>query len=358
MNIKDLIHKAMALEASDIHLVTGLPPCARVHGEILMLDGDPLSASENQETIFGLLNEEQRRQLDKDWTLCFSMVFEGLIHLRVSVYTRMGQVEAAIRLRSLELRTLEQLGLPPSVEELTRKPNGLILITGPTGVGKTTTLYAMMDLINREQRSKVITIEDPIEFMHTHKRSMIIQQELGRDAKSFHGGLMHILRLDPDVICIGEVRDSETVSATLLAAETGHLVIATLHTTTAAQSIERIITAVPAENRAGAAVQLANCLRGIVTQSLLPTVDKKSRVLAYEVMLCNTAVRNNIREYKLNALNDIIQSGSEDGMKSMDARLRELYQEGSVTFETAASYARDPKFVSGEHHRKPKPVEL
>jgi twitching motility protein PilT len=165
---------------------------------------------------------------------------------------------------------------------------------------------------------------------------------------------MHILRLDPDIICIGEVRDSETVAATLLAAETGHLVIATLHTMTAAQSVERIVTAMPSENRAGAAVQLANCLRGIITQTLLPTVDKKSRVLAYEVMLGNTAVKNNIREYKLAALNDIIQSSQDDGMKSMDGRLRDLYQEGLVTFETAASNARDPKFVAGEHNRKPK----
>ena len=356
MNIKDLIHRAIAAEASDIHLVTGLPPCARVHGEILMLEGDPLSESENKDTIYGLLNSEQKAHFERDWALCFSTVFEGMSHMRVSVYSHMGRVEAAIRLRSLELRTLEQLGLPESVAELTRKPNGLILITGPTGVGQTTTLYSMIDLINREQRAKVVTIEDPVEFMHGHKRSMVIQQEIGRDAKTFHGALMHILRLDPDIICIGEVRDAETVAATLLAAETGHLVIATLHTTTAAQSIERIVTAVPAENRAGAPVQLANCLRGIITQSLLPTVDKKSRVLAYEVMLANTAVKNNIREYKLSQLNDIIQSGTGEGMKAMVARLRDLYQAGQITFETAVSHCHDPRFISGEHQQKARPI--
>jgi twitching motility protein PilT len=351
MNIKDCVHKAIDLGASDIHLVTGLPPCVRVHGEIQILDGDVVTEEECRRMIDGLLNEEQRRVLASDWKLCFSTVFEDAFHMRVSVYTRLGRPEAAIRLRSFELRNLEQLGLPAAVAELTRAANGLVLITGPTGVGKTTTLYSMMDLINREQRSKIITVEDPIEFMHSHKRSMVIQQELGRDARSFHGALMHILRLDPDVICIGEVRDSETVAATLLAAETGHLVIATLHTTSAAQSIERIITALPAENRAGTAVQLANCLRGVVTQALLPSVDKKSRILAYEVMLANTAVKTNIREFKLNMLNDIIQSCGGEGMNSMDMCLRELYQEGKITFDTALSLARDPKFISAGNHK-------
>lgn len=356
MKIQDLIRQAIDRNASDVHLVTGLPPCVRVHGEIMMLDGEPLEEKENRELIYGLLNDEQRARFERDWTLCFSTVFEGVSHIRVSIYSRVGRVEAAIRLRSLDLRTLDELGLPPAAAELTRAPNGLVLITGPTGVGKTTTLYSMIDQINREQRSKIITVEDPIEYMHAHKRSMVIQQELGRDAKSYHAGLMHILRLDPDVICIGEVRDPETVAATLLAAETGHLVIATLHTTSAAQTLERILTAVPADGRGGAAVQLANCLRGVITQSLLPTVDKKARVLACEVMLANTAVKNNIREYRLSALNDIIQSCGDEGMVAMDMRLRELYQDGKITFETATAHARDPKFVSGEHQRKARPA--
>lgn len=354
MNIKDLIQRAIAQEASDVHLVTGLPPCLRVHGEIIMFDAEPLTEAGISEMINGLLTEEQRRHFASAWTLCFSTLFEGVSYMRVSLYTRLGRAEAAIRLRPFDLRTPQDLGLPLAVEELTRAPNGLVLITGPTGVGKTTTLYSLIDLINREQRAKIITVEDPIEYLHAHKRSMIIQQEIGRDAKSFNAALLHILRLDPDVICIGEVRDTETIEATLLAAETGHLVIATMHTTSAAQTLERILTALSPESRGRAAVQLANCLRGIVTQSLLPTVDKKSRVLAYEVMLATTAIKHNIREYKLSTLNDIIQSGSQEGMVSMDMRLRELYQRGQITFETATSYARDPKFIAGEHHGKPK----
>ncbi|MBI4422675.1 MAG: Flp pilus assembly complex ATPase component TadA, partial [Elusimicrobia bacterium] len=228
---------------------------------------------------------------------------------------------------------------------LTEKPNGLVLVTGPTGVGKTTTFYAMIDRINSQSRSKIITVEDPIEYLHSHKRSMVIQQEIGKDAKDFHAALMHILRLDPDVICIGEMRDAETISAALLAAETGHLVIATLHTTSAAQTVERIVTAVPPDQKAGTAIQLANVVRGVVTQALLPTVDKKSRVLAYEVMLANAAVRNNIREGRLNHLHDAILAGGEDGMKAMDMRLRELYQAGEITYETALTYAREPRML-------------
>ncbi|MBI5244089.1 MAG: PilT/PilU family type 4a pilus ATPase [Elusimicrobia bacterium] len=353
MNIEALIQKATSMGASDIHLVTGLPPSVRVAGEILMLDGDVLEEGEARELIQGLLSEGQRKEFERELQLCFSTLFHNLAHLRVSIYTRLGRLEAAIRLRSSELRTLEDLGLPPSVAELTRRPNGLVIITGPTGVGKTTTFYSMIDLINRERRTKVITVEDPIEYLHSHKRSIIIQQEIGRDARSFPAALRHILRLDPDVICIGEMRDPETISTALLAAETGHLVIATLHTTSAAQTIERIVTALPETEKSGAALQLANCLRGAITQALLPTVDKKSRALAYEIMLANTAVKNNIRELNLPSLNMAIQSGGDEGMKSMDMCLKELYQSGQITYETAMIYARDPKMIRGEGHKAP-----
>lgn len=345
MDIGVLIRKAMERDASDIHLVAGLPPAYRVAGEIIASEEEPLGESGARDLVYPLLDPANRERFEREKRLCFSSVLEGLGHVRTSLYTRVGRVEAAIRLRSFEIKGLEELGLPPSVAELTEKPNGLVLITGPTGVGKTSTFYALIDRINRQQRAKIISIEDPIEHLHSHKRSMVIQQELGKDAEDYHSALIHVLRLDPDVICIGEMRDAGTIAAGLLAAETGHLVIATLHTTSAAQTVERIVTAVPPEQKAGVAIQLANVLRGVVTQALLPTVDKKSRVLAYEVMLANAAVRNNIREGRLSNLHDAILAGGAEGMKSMDMRLRELYQEGLVTYETALSHARDPRMI-------------
>jgi twitching motility protein PilT len=239
---------------------------------------------------------------------------------------------------------------------LTREaPPPVVALFGPTGVGKTTTFYAMIDRINRQQRSKIVTIEDPVEYLHEHKRSMVVQQEVGKDAKDYHSALMHVLRLDPDVIGIGEMRDAPTIAAGLLAAETGHLVIATLHTTTAAQTVERLVTAVPPEQKAGVAIQLANVLRGVVTQALLPTVDRKSRVLACEVMLASAAVRNNIRECRLPQLHDAIMAGGGEGMKAMDLRLRELYQEGVITYETALTYAKEPRMLL-DHARAARPA--
>lgn len=357
MNLKSILQEAARQGASDVHLVTGLPPGLRVAGEIIMHGDEPLTETDIRGMIDPLLNEELRREYDEKWQLCFSTYLEEVAHVRVSVYSRLGRMEAAIRLRALEIRTLEELGLPPAVAELTRKPNGLVLITGPTGVGKTTTFYSMVDLVNREQRKKVITVEDPIEYLHEHKRSVVIQQEVDRDAKDFPSALMHILRLDPDIICIGEMRDAETISTALLAAETGHLVIATLHTTSAAQTLERILTAVPLTERGGIAVQLANCLRGVVTQALLPTVDRKSRALVCEVMLASTAIRNLIREMKLTGINDAIQSGASDGMLSVDMSLKELYQGGRISYDTAMTYARDPQVVAPRRGDKKKPAK-
>lgn len=347
MSLRSILKKAAELDASDLHLVTGMPACLRVSGEITFMEGEALSDAEISAMLAELMNAEQKARFERDWQVCFSCVFEDIAHIRVSLYKRMGKVEAAIRLRHFELRTLEALGLPPIVAELTRSPNGLVLITGSTGVGKTTTLYAMIDRINREQRSILISVEDPIEYLHTPKRSVILQQEIGRDTKNFQDALMHILRLDPDVICIGEMRDMETIATTLLAAETGHLVIATLHTTGAAQTVDRIISAFPAHERAGIAAQLSHCLRGVITQLLLPTADKKGLTLAYEVMTSSTAVRNNIAEMRVSHLGDSIQSGLAEGMKSLDISLRDLYLAGKITYDTAMAHVRNPKVFSG-----------
>lgn len=345
MKIDPILRKAILMEASDVHLVAGLAPAVRSGGEILAMEGDALGAEELRELLYELLGPERRAAFERDKRACFSTLFEDAAHIRVSLYYRLGRVEAAIRLRSMELRPLEELGLPESVARMTEHPNGLVLITGPTGVGKTTTLYSMIDRINRERRKKIVTVEDPVEYLHGHKRSMVVQQEIGKDAAGFHEALMHILRMDPDVICIGEMRDGETIRAALLAAETGHLVIATLHTTGAAQTVERIVTAVGAEERSAVGVQLANTLRGAVSQLLLPTVGGKARALAYEVMVGNPAVRANIREGNLPGLNLAIQSGAGAGMVALDSRLRELYEGALISYDTAISFARDPNMI-------------
>ena len=346
MKIKPILQKAVEAGASDLHLVSGLPATARVSGDIVFLDGESLGEADIQGMVAEFITPDQQERLDSEMQACFSCVVEDVAHVRISLYRRLGKLEAAIRLRAFELRSLEQLGLPPVVAELTRSPHGLILITGSTGVGKTTTLYAIMDRINREQRSILISVEDPIEYIHSPNRSIVLQQEIGRDAKDYHSALMHILRLDPDIICIGEMRDMETINATLLAAETGHLVIATLHTTGAAQTVDRIITAFPAHERDGVAAQLSHCLRGVITQALLPSADKKKLVLAYEVMTSSAAVRNNITERRVSHLTDAIQSGSAEGMKSMDLCLRDLYQSGAITYDTALSHVRNQKYFA------------
>ncbi|MEW6558338.1 MAG: PilT/PilU family type 4a pilus ATPase [Elusimicrobiota bacterium] len=345
MKINDLIKKALEKNASDLHIVSGLPPSMRVAGEIIIMDEDVIKPEKTKELIYPLLTEEQQKVFERDWKISFSTLIEDLAHIRVSVYYHLGQIESAIRLRALEIKKLEELGLPKIVEELTRKPNGLVLVTGATGEGKTTTLYSMIDLINREKRCKIITVEDPVEYLFTHNRSIIIQQEVGRDAKSFGTALLHILRLDPDIICIGEMRDLETISTALTAAETGHLVIGTLHTADATQTIDRIVNAFPPHEHSQVLFQLANCLQGVIAQRLLPSVDKKNRVLACEIMIATDAVRNTIRENKIQMLYSIIQSGKEAEMQTLDSALKDLYKKGMITYDTAISSARDPKYI-------------
>lgn len=347
MNIEYLVTKAMRMGASDIHLVTGLSPCVRVDGEIETLGEDSLGPEQVAEMMLPLLTDSQKAAFAKKSSLCFSVIFDESAHVRISLYSRLGRMEAAIRLRPFEIKTLEELGLPAAAAELTRLPSGLVVISGPTGVGKTTTLYSMIDLINRERRRKIVTVEDPIEYLHTHKRSMVVQLEIGRDAPTHHDAILHILRLDPDIICIGEMRDEETVSAALLAAETGHLVIGTLHTPSAAQTVDRILAAFPESARKAVCLRLAGCLRGALTQMLLPMVGRPGRVLAYEILLDSPAVRNHVREGNLAGLQLAIHSAGVAGMTSMDACLRELYESAKISYDTAMTYARDAAIVSG-----------
>lgn len=343
MEIQKLLKEAIKRNASDLHLVANLPPALRIEGEIILMDKDKLAAREVGDLVYQLFNDEQKKIFEKELKISFSTLLEDFAHLRISAYKHLGNVEAAIRIRALEIKSLEELGLPPVAGELTRKANGLVLITGSTGVGKTTTFYSMIDLINSERRCKIITVEDPVEFAHHHKRSVVIQQEIGLDTKSFYSALVHILRLDPDIIGVGETRDLETISTALTAAETGHLVIATLHTPDASQTINRIIDVYPPHQQPQVRAQLAGCLKGIISQALLPAVDKKKRVLACEVLVANDAVRNLIREDKIQNLYSVMQTGKDTDMQTMDASLKELYQKGIITYDVASSYARNPK---------------
>ena len=334
-----ILYSARSYGASDIHLVAGLPPAFRINGEIVMGEADLLTKEEMKKMVDGLLNDEQKKTLKETMQLCFSMSDEELGRFRVSIYHRNGSPEFSIRMCNATVKSREDLGLPKELELMLDRPSGIILVTGPTGVGKTTTLNYMIDYINCSRSGKIITIEDPIEFVHDHKKCIVVQQELKTDVVSFQSGLVHVLRQDPDVIGIGEMRDHETIETALTAAETGHLVIATLHTPNVHQTIERIIGAFPPAQQPQIVMQLSNSIQGIIAQQLVPAIDKKNRFLAYEFLSANTAVRNIIRENESYKLNSIIETGSKSGMKTMDSSLSDLYEKGMISFDSLLSRA-------------------
>jgi len=331
--------------ASDVHIVAGVPPAFRIDGEIILADAPAMTREKTKELAYEMLNDLQRKALERDLEICFSMEEKEFGRFRVSVYHQAGNPELSIRRCNTEIPTREELGLPEIVEELARRRSGLLLITGPTGSGKTTTLNYMVDMINSERRCKIITIEDPIEFVHQRKRAIIVQQEVHTDVHSFSKALIHILRQDADVICIGEMRDLETIGTALVAAETGHLVIATVHTPNAALTIERIVSVFPPEQQNQVIAQLSNSIEAIVAQRLLPRADKKGRALAVEIMVTNLAVRTIIRENELHKLASVLETGKKLGMQTMDECLRDMYERAEITYDTAVSHARDPKSV-------------
>lgn len=342
LDLSNLLRIAVEKSASDLHLMVGVPPVLRIHGEIVIANADPLTAADVEALVTAQLSEDHRHELQTTLQLCHSVKLPGLGYFRVSIYHEQGELGAAIRIGMNECKSLEQLGLPPVIAELVRKPSGLILITGATGSGKTTTLNSMIDLINRDRRCKIIMVEDPIEFVHPNKRSIIVQQELHTDTHSFAQALVHILRQDPDVIAVGEMRDLETIATALAAAETGHLVISTLHTPDAPQTVDRIVDVFPPGQQNQIRMQLANTLEAVISQELLPRVDKPGRVLATEVMIATTGVRNIIRENKAQMLHNVILTGQADQMQSMDRCLEDLYQQGIITYDTALTRSRVP----------------
>lgn len=334
-----ILRRAIESHASDVHLVVGLPPVLRIDGDLQTDPSGPLSAAEVKDLVYGALTESQRQEFESTWQLCVSLSFADLGHFRVTVYYHHSQVEASIRVCPLNLSGPDELGLPDIVHKLVDRRSGLILITGATGSGKTTTFNCMLDMINRSRRCKIITVEDPVEFAHENRLSIIVQQQVYSDTRSFSDALVHILRQDPDVIGVGEMRDLETISTALTAAETGHLVIATLHTPDAAQTIDRIVDAFPGEKQSQVLIQLASCLQGIIAQQLLPRIDKEGRVLATEVLVATLPIRTLIRDRKSAQLRNTIETSRRDGMHLMDRSLLNLYQQGIISYDTAITHA-------------------
>lgn len=338
----NLLKYAREAGASDLHLVTNLPPFIRVNNEIIMMDYEKLTPLKIKKLILEAIREEQLKRFEAEKELCISFSYPDIGYFRLSLYYHRGNMEAAIRLGISEIKSFEELGLPPVLPELSRKLSGLIIIAGATGMGKTTTLNALINFINNERRCKIITIEDPVEYVHESRKSIIVQQEAYTDAKSFSRALIHILRQNPDIIGIGEMRDLETISTALTAAETGHLVIATLHTIDSTSTVDRIIDVFPPNNQEQIRYQFASVLVAIICQRLLPRADKKGRVLACEVLIANDAVKNLIKEKKTNQLEHIIKTSSSLGMQLMDDSIKNLYKQGLITYDTAYSAVKNP----------------
>ena len=333
---------ANEFDASDLHLVAGVPPAFRVNGEIILAEEDALSEADLNTIAEDLLNEQQRKKFEQEWELCISLLHRTAGRIRATFYRRNGHPEMSFRFCGDRVATREDLGLPEKIDDLARRPNGLVLVTGPTGAGKTTTLNYMVDLINSERRCKIVTIEDPIEFVHANKRAIVVQQEVLTDVRSFNRALIHVLRQDPDVIVVGEMRDYEAISTALTAAETGHLVLATMHSPSVSHALERIVGVFEGSSQRQIVLQLANALQGIVAQELLPAADRTRRVLAYELIVANGAVRNLIRENQIHQLENTIQTGRKEGMTLMDNCLYDLYCKCQITYDTALSRARHP----------------
>jgi twitching motility protein PilT len=330
--------------ASDVHLTAGYPPAMRLRGKITPLEEyGPLSPQQTRDTVYSLLNDDQRKRFESRKQLDLAYAVPGVARFRVNCFFQRGSISAAFRRIPHKIPALEELGLPKVLEDMTRRPRGLVLVTGPTGSGKSTTLAAMLDIINGEREEHLLTIEDPIEFLHGHKRCIVNQREIGSDAEDFASALKAALREDPDVILVGEMRDLETMSTALTAAETGHLVFATLHTQSTAQTVDRIIDIFPAQQQAQVRMQLSIGLQGIITQQLLPTVDGAGRVVATEVLVPTPAVRNLIREGKTHQIYSAIQTSGSTGMQTMDASLASLVRMGRISRKLADQRASVPE---------------
>jgi twitching motility protein PilT len=353
ISIDDLLSRTVQAGASDLHLVPGAPPALRVHGDLRWIEGmEPLMPDDTQTLLYRVLSTEQQKQLEVQRQLDFSHGVPGLARFRVNVHFQRGSLAAAFRHVPAELKTLEELGLPPVLRELAMKPRGLVLVTGPTGSGKSTTLAAMVDEVNRAKPHHILTIEDPIEFVHRHKSCVVTQREIGPDTASFAEALRAGLRQDPDVILLGEMRDLETIAIALTAAETGHLVLATLHTQSAPSTVDRVIDVFPPAQQEQVRMQLANTLQGIVTQALLPTADRSGRVACLEILLPDDAVRNQIRQGKVEQIYSVMQTSTARGMQTMERGLLDLIRSRVVTADIALAVSSRKEQLVGMLERE------
>ena len=344
--IEELLRELVESGGSDLHISSALPPCVRIDGKLKRMDYPPLSPEQVENLLFPMLSNEQRRKLEQEWELDFSYGIEGLSRFRVNFYKDKGNYAAAFRTITSTVPSFDKLGLPEIVRTTAEKPRGLILVTGPTGSGKSTTLASMIDYINSTRPEHILTIEDPIEFVHTSKSSIIHQRELGMDTRSFANALKSALREDPDIILVGEMRDYETIALALTAAETGHLVFGTLHTSSASQTVDRIIDVFPQGQQQQIRVQLANSLVAVFAQTLIPKLQpdgtKKGRVMAQEIMLVIPAIANLIRESKAAQIYSTIQMNQGLGMQTLEMALASLYKQKLITLEDALSKTSRP----------------
>jgi twitching motility protein PilT len=343
LDFAEVLLQVMERKASDLHMTAGSPPMVRERGHLVALDYPQLTSQLVREIVYSILTNDQRQRLETDWQIDLAYSIPGKARFRVNAFFQRDSIGAAFRLIPHEMPKLADLALPRVLEEFTKKPRGFVLVTGPTGSGKSTTLAAMLDLINDTRQEHILTIEDPIEFLHRHKRCIVNQRELGADAQTFALALKAALRQDPDVILVGEMRDLETISTALTAAETGHLVFATLHTQDTAQTVDRIVDVFPPSQQQQVRVQLSVALQGIVTQQLLPTADGAGRAVAVELLVPTPAVRNLIREGKTHQIYSALQTGGSHGMQTMDASLADLVRRHKITRELAEARSSSPE---------------
>jgi twitching motility protein PilT len=336
VELQKLLETVIEKKASDLHITTGSAPQFRIDGKLMTYDSTVLTPADTKRLCYSILTDAQRHKFEEEWELDFSFGLKGLSRFRGNIYMQRGAVSGAFRAISFDILGFAELGIPPTVSELIKKPKGLVLVTGPTGTGKSTTLAAMIDKINKEQNAHIMTVEDPIEYLHYHKNCMINQREVGTDTKTFASALRHVLRQDPDIILIGEMRDLETIEAALVTAETGHLTFATLHTNSCVETINRIIDVFPPHQQQQIRTQLSFVLEGVFAQQLIPRIGGKGRVLAMEVMVPNAAIRNLIREDKIQQVYSAMQVGqAKFGMQTMNQSLLSLVERHLISMEEA-----------------------